>query len=202
MMKRNLLVLGLTALLSACGFHLRGTGDADFALTELDVTARNQYGQTVKAMRDALEDNGVNVHAGAPYTLVLAREDETQRTASYTGGNRSAEYELNQTLQYEIRGANDLLLMDDKLTVQKYYVHDSNNLIGSDQEAAQLRQEMRQEMIQQMVMRLQLITPAQLDQLQQTAEAKAKAEAEALEAARQAEKAQQPQQSPLQLPIQ
>ena len=202
MMKRNLLVLGLTALLSACGFQLRGTGDADFALTELDVTARNQYGPTVKAVREALENSDVNVHAGAPYTLVLAREDETQRTASYTQSSRSAEYELTHTLQYEIRGANDLLLMNDKLTVQKVYVFDSNNLIGSDQEAAQLRQEMRQEMVQQMLMRLQLITPAQLDQLQQTAEAKAKAEAEALEAARQAEKAQQPQQSPLQLPIQ
>ncbi|WP_271410586.1 LPS-assembly lipoprotein LptE [Pseudomonas sp. Q1-7] len=202
MMKRNLLVLGLTALLSACGFHLRGTGEAKFALTELDVTARNAYGQTVKDMRQALQDNGVNVHGGAPYTLVLARDDESQRTASYTGSARSAEYELTQTLQYEIRGSNDLLLMDDKMTVQKYYVHDSNNLIGSDQEAAQLRREMRQEMVQQMIMRLQLITPAQLDQLQQTAEAKAKAEAEALEAARRAEQAQQPQQSPLQLPIQ
>ncbi|MFC5697807.1 LPS assembly lipoprotein LptE [Pseudomonas sp. GCM10022186] len=202
MMKRNLLVLGLATLLSACGFHLRGTGDADFALTELDVAARNQYGQTLKDVRKALEDNGVNVHAGAPYTLVLAREDESQRSASYTTGARSAEYELTQVLQYEIRGNDNLLLMNDKLTVQKYYVHDSNNLIGSDQEAAQLRQEMRQEMVQQMVMRLQLITPAQLDQLQQTAEAKAKAEAEAAEAARQAEEAQQPQQSPLQLPIQ
>lgn len=202
MMKRNLLVLGLTVLLSACGFHLRGTGEAEFALTELDVTARNAYGQTVKDMRQALLDNGVNVHAGAPYTLVLARDDESQRTASYTGSARSAEYELTQTLQYEIRGANDLLLMNDKMTVQKYYVHDSNNLIGSDQEAAQLRREMRQEMVQQMIMRLQLITPAQLDQLQQTAEAKAKAEAEALEAARRSEQEQQPQQSPLQLPIQ
>ncbi|BAU72432.1 LPS-assembly lipoprotein LptE [Metapseudomonas furukawaii] len=202
MMKRNLLVLGLTALLSACGFHLRGTGDADFALTELDVTARNQYGDTVKAVREALEDSEVKVHAGAPYTLVLAREDESQRTASYTTSARSAEFELTQTLDYEIRGAQNLLLMADKLTVQKYYVHDSNNLIGSDQEAAQLRQEMRQEMVQQMIMRLQLITPTQLDLLQQTAEAKARAEAEALEAARKAEEAQQPQQSPLQLPIQ
>ncbi|MCY1208837.1 LPS-assembly lipoprotein LptE [compost metagenome] len=202
MMKRNLLVLGLTVLLSACGFHLRGTGEAKFALTEMDVTGRNLYGQTVKSVREALVDSGVNVHAGAPYTLVLAREDESQRTASYTTGARSAEYELTQTLQYEIRGNNNLLLMDDKLTVQKYYTFDGNNLIGSDQEAAQLRQEMRQEMVQQMLMRLQLISPAELDQLQQTAEAKAKAEAEALEAARQAEKAQQPQQSPLQLPIQ
>ncbi|BAN46539.1 LPS assembly lipoprotein LptE [Metapseudomonas resinovorans] len=201
MKKRNLLVLGLTVLLSACGFQLRGTGEAKFALTEMDVTARNRFGPTVTDLRQALERNGVNVHAGAPYTLVLTREDETQRTASYTTSARSAERELTQTVQFEIRGNNDLLLMGDRLSVQRYFVHDTNNLIGSDQEAAQLRQEMRQELVQQMIMRLQLITPAQLDELQQTAEARAKAEADALEAAQQAEKAQ-PQQSPLQLPIQ
>jgi LPS-assembly lipoprotein len=37
MMKRNLLVIGLAGLLSACGFQLRGTGDVQFALKELDV---------------------------------------------------------------------------------------------------------------------------------------------------------------------
>ena len=41
---------------------------------------------------------------------------------------------------------------------------------------------MNRELIQQLVLRLQQITPQQLDQLQQTAEAKAKAEADALEA--------------------
>jgi LPS-assembly lipoprotein len=52
-----------------------------------------------------------------------------------------------------------------------------------------------------MMLRLQQITPAQLDQLQQTAEAKAKAEAQAVEAAQKAE-ANTPRQSPVQIPQQ
>ncbi|MCY1556782.1 LPS-assembly lipoprotein LptE [compost metagenome] len=130
---------------------------------------------------------------------MLSNEQETQRTASYTSSARSAEYELTTTLDYEIRGAKNLLLTSNQLEVQNFYAQDGNNLISSDQEAAQLRAEMRQDLVQQLVQRLQLMTPAQLDQLQQTAEAKAKAEADALEAARQSEAAQ-PQQSPLQLP--
>ena len=39
MIKRNLLVIGLAGLLGACGFQLRGTGDVQFALKELDVSA-------------------------------------------------------------------------------------------------------------------------------------------------------------------
>lgn len=203
MMKRNLLIIGLAGLLSACGFQLRGTGDAQFALKELDVSARNAYGETVQELREVLENNDVNVHPGAPYKLVLVRESENRRTASFSGGARSAEYELTQTLDYEIRGARNLLLSNSQVEVQNYYMQDDNNLTGSDQEALQLRNELRRELIQQLSLRLQQITPAQLDQLQQAAEARAKAEAEALEAARNARESQvAPQQSPIELPAQ
>lgn len=203
MMKRNLLVIGLAVLLSACGFQLRGTGSTQFALTELNVSARNAYGENVTQLREALQNNGVKVYAGAPYKLVLSRESEERRSASYTSNGRNAEYELTMKVEYEIRGAKNLLLTSNEIEVQNYYQQDSNNLIGSDQEAAQLRTELRREMIQQLVQRLSLITPDQLDQLQQTAEARAKAEAEAEEAARQAREAQiAPQQSPIELPRQ
>ncbi|MES2819380.1 MAG: LPS assembly lipoprotein LptE [Pseudomonadota bacterium] len=199
MIKRNLLILGLAALLSACGFQLRGTGDVQFALTELDVTARNTYGTTVKQLSKVLENSGVRVHPGAAYQLVLVREGESQRTASYTSSARSAEQELITSLDYEIRGAKNLLLLSDSLQAQSTAVYDGNNLIGSAQESSQLRDEMRRDLIQQLVMRLQQVTPQRLDQLQQTAEARAQAEADALEAARRAQQ-NQPQQSPIQLP--
>ncbi|MOA16295.1 LPS-assembly lipoprotein RlpB [compost metagenome] len=189
----------MTTVLAACGFHLRGVGETNFALKEIDLSARNAYGETVKDLRTVLENSGVNVNSRAPYHLVLAREDLTQRTASYTSAARSAEYELTNTLSYEVRGANDLLLISDQLQVQKVYLHDENNLTGSDQEAAQLRREMRRELVQQMSLRLQMLTPAQLDELQRKAEAKAQAEAEAVRAADEAAKAQ-PQQSPIELP--
>lgn len=202
-MKRNLLVIGLAGLLSACGFQLRGTGDVQFALKELDVSARDAYGDTVQQVREVLENNDVRVYAGAPYKLVISRETENRRTASYSSGARTAEYELTMGLEYEIRGAQNLLLTGNKVEVQNYYQQDDNNLAGSDQEAAQLRSELRREMIQQLTQNLQQITPAQLEQLQQTAEARARAETEALEAARRARESQvAPQQSPIELPIQ
>ncbi|MHA6495232.1 LPS-assembly lipoprotein LptE [Pseudomonas borbori] len=200
MIKRNLLVIGLATLLSACGFQLRGTGETQFALKELDVSARNAYGETVKSVRQALENNEVRVYTGAPYGLVLSNEREDSRTASYTSSGRSVEQELTTTLDYEIRGAKNLLLLSDQLEVQSVSVVDDNNLIGTDQETAQVRQEMRRELIQQLMLRLSQVTPERLEQLQQTAEAKAQAEADAIEAARQREEAQ-PQQSPLQLSV-
>src|SRR5690606_21881891 len=194
MIKRTVMMTGMVLLLSACGFQLRGTGMDDFALEEINLQARNSHGETVRQLERLLESNGVRVHQGARYTLDLVREQNRQRTASYTSSARSAEYELTSILDYQFRGPQNTVLLEDSIEVQKVYVHDSSNLIGSDQEANQLRSEMRRELLQQLNMRISSITPAQLDQLQETAEARQRAEAEAIEAQRQ-QQTLQPQQS-------
>ncbi|MHC8353134.1 LPS-assembly lipoprotein LptE [Pseudomonas sp. RT4P38] len=201
MIKRNLLVMGLAVLLSACGFQLRGTGTTELAIKELDLSARNAYGEIVTQLRQVLQSSGVKVYSGAPYKLVLTDEQESQRILSYAGAGRTGEYQVSTVLNYDIRGESNLTLLSDKLEVQKIFIHDGSNLVGSDQEANDARKETRRELVQRMMLRLQQLTPAQLDQLQQTANAKAKAEADALEAAQKAEAAT-PRQSPIELPQQ
>ena len=98
MIKRNLLVIGLAVLLSACGFQLRGTGTTELAITELDLSARNAYGETVKQLRQVLESSGVKVYSGAPYKLVLTDEQDTQRILSYAGAGRTGEYQVSTVL--------------------------------------------------------------------------------------------------------
>ncbi|MHA6162211.1 LPS assembly lipoprotein LptE [Pseudomonas sichuanensis] len=199
MIKRNLLVMGLAVLLSACGFQLRGTGTTELTIKELDLSARNAYGETVKQLRNTLQNSGVKVYSGAPYKLVLTNEQETQRAATYTGGSRSAEYELTTVLNYAIEGQNDTLLLEDKLQVQRYYVHDGNNITGSGQEATQVRQEMRTDLVQNMMVRLQQLTPDRLADLQHKADERARAEAQALQEAQRI-RDETPQQSPLEVP--
>ncbi|MBV4489733.1 LPS-assembly lipoprotein LptE [Pseudomonas oryzicola] len=199
MIKRNLLVIGLAVMLSACGFQLRGTGSTELSVKEMDVSARNAYGPTVVQLRETLERSGVNVHTGAPYRLVLTNEQERERSATYNSGNRTAEYELSTVLNYSIQGLNNLELMSDKLEVRKIYLRDGSNITGSEQEANRAREEMRRDLVNAMMVRLQMLTPSQLDELQRQADERAKAEAAALEAARR-QQAETPQQSPLEVP--
>ncbi|MFC3608648.1 LPS-assembly lipoprotein LptE [Stutzerimonas tarimensis] len=200
MIKRNLAVVGLALLLSACGFQLRGNGGGEqFALRELDVQARNTYGEPVRVLEEMLQSGGLRLHPGADYTLHLVREQSRQRTASYTSSARTAEYEITSSIDYQFLDRNKLLLLEDRVEVQKVFVHDASNLAGSGQEVDQLRAEMRRELLQQLVVRLQRITPEQLDGLRQTAEARARAEAEAREALSRETAA--PLQSPIQIPM-
>ena len=200
MIKRNLLVMGLAVLLSACGFQLRGTGTNDLSIKELDVSARDAYSPTVTQLRQVLENSGVHVYTGATYKLFLANEQETQRNLSYASAGRASDIELSTTLNFEIQGRDHLPLMGDKIQVQKIVSHDGNNLVGSDSEVTQVRKEMRRELVQRMVLRLSMLTPEQLETLQQAADNKAKADADALKAAKEYED-NTPKQSPLEVPV-
>lgn len=115
MIKRNLLVMGLAVLLSACGFQLRGTGTTELAIKELDVTARNSYGETVQQLRQVLENSGVKVYSGAACKLNLVDEKEEQRSLSYASAGRASDIELSTTLFFEIQGHDHLPLMGDKI---------------------------------------------------------------------------------------
>jgi predicted component of viral defense system (DUF524 family) len=79
------------------------------------------------------------------------------------------------------------VLLSDKVEVHKVYLQDGSNMAGSAPGSVMIRKEMRRDLVQQMVLRLEQLTPAQLETLQQLADAKAKAEAEAIEAARKAQ---------------
>ena len=124
MIKRNLLLLGLSTLISACGFQLRGTGDMQFGVKELNLTARNAYGETVKLTRKGLENNHVSISDTAPYTLALVREQQTNRTVSFTSSAQGAETEITQTLDYAILGKNQQPLLENQLEVQRTYITD------------------------------------------------------------------------------
>lgn len=200
MIKRNLLVMGLAVLLSACGFQLRGTGTTELTIKELDLSARDAYSETVTQLRQVLENNGVHVYTGATYKLFLSNEKQSQRNLSYASAGRASDVELSTVLSFEVRGRDNLPLMADKIQVQKVVSHDGNNLVGSDSEVTQVRQEMRRDLVQRIVLRLSMLTPQQLETLQQAADNKAKADADALKAAQEYEN-NTPKQSPVEVPV-
>ena len=200
MLKRSITVLGLAFLMTACGFHLRGTGSTQMALTELNFAARDALSPLSKDVKQSLINNKVAISSSAPFTLYLGLEEDSRRTASFTAGTRSAEYTLTTAFNYELRSGNLPALIQDSVAVQRSYAYNQNNVTGSGQEEALLRQEMRRELVMQLMMRLQAITPTQLDSLKSQAERKERAAAEAREAEIRAQQFEEPQQSPILIP--
>ncbi|MDY0250952.1 MAG: LPS assembly lipoprotein LptE [Pseudomonas sp.] len=200
MLKRSITVLGLAFLMTACGFHLRGTGTMQMALSELNFEAHDALSPIGKQVKEGLINNKVQISSGAPFTLYLGPEETSQRTASFTAGTRSAEYTLTSTVSYELRSGKLPTLLQDRVEVQRTYANNQNNVTGSGQEAALLRDEMRRDLVMLLMMRLQAVTPEQLQGLTEQAQRKAQAQADAREAAIRAQQFDEPQQSPITLP--
>jgi len=169
-MPRYALLFSIFFLLSACGFHLRGTESSRFAIDEINLEARNRYGETVKELRDALKKRGVQVRSGAFPTLLLSEEKQQARALGRAGSAQTVEMELQLTLDYQLLGKNRLLLSEDTLQVRRIYVQDDNNIAANNGEQEQLVREMRRDLLGQLLMRLQALTPGQLDDWQRRVE--------------------------------
>ena len=184
--------------MTACGFHLRGTGTMQMALTELNFAARDALSPLGKSVKESLINNKVQISTSAPYTLYVGAEESNQRTASFTAGTRSAEYTITVSAAYELRSGNLPALLNDRIEVQRTYAYNQDNVTGSGQEAELLREEIRRDLVMQLMMRLQAITPAQLNELKDQAQRKEQADAQAREEAQRAQQQfDEPQQSPI-----
>ena len=200
MLKRSITVLGLALLLTACDFHLRGTGSTQMALTELNFASRDDLSPLSREVKQSLINNKVLISSSAPFTLYLGLVEQSRRTASFTPGTRTAEYQLTSAATYELRSGSLPALLQDRVEVQRFYAFNHNNVAGSSQEEMMLHDEMRRELVTQLMMRLQAITPEQLQDLKEQAERTAQAEAQAREESIRARQIEQPQQSPIVIP--
>lgn len=166
-------VLGASLLLSACGFHLRGTGVDDIALKELHVSARDNNGPTHQSVMEALRINGVTVSSAAPYHLQLLEEQQLRRALNYVSRSRStpAEYALRHQLVYQIsNSAGQALIGPETLTAERNYVRDRDNVTGSREEEVLLQREMRNDLTRQLMFRLARLSPSDLAARQQALE--------------------------------
>lgn len=156
-------VLGLSLLLSGCGFQLRGMGTDMVNLQELRIESPDHYSELHQGVEQALEDNGVRITSGAPYRLQLLGEDRQRVAVSYTSRSAPAEYELTNNLRFQISDTQGRALVGpETLTARRIFVTDRDNITGSNEEEALLQTELRRDLIRQMLFRLSSLSESEL----------------------------------------
>lgn len=148
-------VLLLTLLLGGCGFHLRGYEAVPEHLKRLYLQAHD--GATGSSLRQLLQANGIVLvedPADAPYRLLILSETHERKAATLNTQAKTEEYELRSQLQFEIRDADDQVVVPAvNLLVERVYSFDENNIVAKDAEEALLRREMRDDLARQVVRR-------------------------------------------------
>ncbi|MDN3696612.1 MULTISPECIES: LPS assembly lipoprotein LptE [Vibrio] len=102
-MKISLVVL-LTSLVSACGFHLRGEYSIPQELATLSLTSFDQYNELTRDVKDQLILNNITLVTPSNTTPNIHLIDESidERTLSLYQNSQAAEKELTYKVSYRV----------------------------------------------------------------------------------------------------
>jgi LPS-assembly lipoprotein len=154
------LIVFLIAMLSSCGFHLRGSVSLPPALSEMAVMAAGPETDIVFELREALRDRGVRVTETAPLKLVLRNESNSKRVLSVDSQGRATEYGLSYKVRIRLQADDGTVwLSDDLISVQRDLRFDSSAVLATSGGEALLEEEMRRDAIIRILNRLQHAIP-------------------------------------------
>lgn len=154
------LLLILTLMLQACGFHLRGAAEMppelQYTVAE-GVAPYSALGESLSRFwqqSDAQLDFGRGA-AGSTARLVITRDDVTRRTLSVDSAGRANEYELRYQVSFTLEDADGQpLLQNQNITVNRTYRFNPDNALAMDDEEARLKRLLAEEAALQMMRRI------------------------------------------------
>jgi LPS-assembly lipoprotein len=156
-------VLPLTAacllLLSACGFHLRGTETSRVQLPPTYLAG--PAGPLQRQVRHYLTVSAVSVveeQKDAQLVIDLIGEDIQRRVLSVGTTGKVEEYEVHYGAVYSVeRGNGESLIPKETLGQQRSYSFNEADVLAKDVEQERLVQDMRRDVVRQMMLRLQSV---------------------------------------------
>ena len=156
MMKRNLVVIGLAVLLSACGFQLRRAPEFAFRRIALAMPAASSL---AVELRRQLEGTGrleiVADQSKAEVVLESPGEQRERTVVSVTATGEVREFQLRIRFRFRLRTpeGRELLPMSEILR-QIDQSYSESAALSKEQEALMLYQNMQSDIVQQVMRRL------------------------------------------------
>lgn len=154
--------------LAGCGFQLRGTGGESLQLDSLQVSAEDPHSNLLRDLVSSLQRQGVTISSAADYHLRLGEESYARRAISPSGRATPGENVLTGEITFVITDRQARPLVGPhRLSAERTYVTDRDNVVGNSQQAELLQQELQRELGQQLLRRLSSLSSAELAARQQ-----------------------------------
>ena len=155
------LILGLSCLLGACGFQLRGVGDDAALLPDewksMYLVTGNPNGEFSREVQSRFAAQGIEwtERQSANYLLTLGPEQFRQRNLSLNSEARVAEFELTMRAKFSVRdAANQVVIETTEVTTIRQMENDPRNVVGKAEEIRILKGEMRADLARQIMRRI------------------------------------------------
>ncbi|WP_426087964.1 LPS assembly lipoprotein LptE [Janthinobacterium sp. PSPC1-1] len=165
--RRAALALGLTVLLSACGFHLRGSDGSfmlPFATMYIGLPETSPLAIGLKRYIRAIGSTEVvDTKDGADAVLEVLSDPERNRTKTILSLNKNGrvqEYQLGYSINFRVLDkAGNQLLAPTTISLVRPITFDESQVLAKETEEAALYRDMRNDLVQQIMRRLAAIKP-------------------------------------------
>lgn len=165
--RRAVLALGLTVLLSACGFHLRGSNGSfmlPFATMYIGLPDTSPLAIDLKRYIRAIGSTEVvDTKDGADAVLEVLSDPERNRTKtilSLNSNGRVSEYQLGYAITFRVVDkAGNQLLAPTSISLTRPITFNESQVLAKETEEAALYRDMRNDLVQQIMRRLAAIKP-------------------------------------------
>lgn len=149
---RWLIVLLITAGVSACGFQLRGTGLKSLNQQKISIISETPFGEVERSLKRNLKASGANLTSvtESEFHIAIQRIDIQQLGASRDATGRANEIILLATLEYELSQSKTERQKKGELKVRRSYFQDYRNPVSEQT----LRTDTRQQIFEELATRL------------------------------------------------
>ncbi|HFD78856.1 MAG TPA: hypothetical protein ENK05_00500 [Gammaproteobacteria bacterium] len=155
-----MVALGAALLLSACGFHLRGSVQLPPVLKEVYLQSNSPFKGITPVLRDQLLSAGAKVveqAEDATAVIHILNERSERRVLSVGSTGRASEYELYEEVTFSVNDPEGKeLLKPQTLSLTRDLVFYEAGLLGKVEEAEQLRKKMLRTLSRQIITRIQV----------------------------------------------
>lgn len=159
-MKKLLLLLGVLVL-SACGFHLRGSSELPFDTLHIALPETSELrAQLLRTVQAASKTRIVESPKEAQAVFTVTGDTQLKNILSLNSAGRVREYQLVRTFNYRITDATGQeLAPPGQIVLRRDISFADDQLLSKENEEALLRRDMQSDLVQQLLRRLAAIKP-------------------------------------------
>ncbi len=150
----------ISLVIYGCGFHLAGEGTFADELNNTNIQATASSKEFLRLLEKNLRNNQINVvdieHATAILRILNEEDDKSVLTVDNDG--KAREFELLLRIKFDVRRPdNTILLNQQAIEINRDFVFDKDDLLGTNEEEQELFSEMRRDAAKLIMYRLQTI---------------------------------------------
>ncbi len=159
-MNKILLILLTICMISGCGFHLAGEGEFASELSHTHIKSASSSKELLRLLDKNLRANQINIVGidSATALLHILNEETEKVVLTVDNDGKAREFELLLRITFDVkRQDNTILLGQQTIDLNRDFVFDKSDLLGTNEEEQELFDEMRKDAAKLIVYRLQTI---------------------------------------------